>query len=612
MQISDLFGQYQRNFTSNSTDELKGASSMQKLVSTVSELAPGSVFEGTVASVRGGKVTLSLSTGQSIVAQLSAKVQLTVGQPMFFQVKSNEGGVLAIRPYNREGAGSNPILLNALTSAGVPVTERNLTMVNAMMHQQMPISKQSILDMVKYVSGNEDVSVQTVVDMVRLGIPVDAELAAQFERYQQGDYALLGKMDTAIEQVTDLLSNEDVLPDKAVEINHKLLDVILKPNAMSEVAMDDIEQLLLGNGAGRQAAATVESHTEMTQPFGMSQANGMIQMDGMTQAAIMMEGEGINANIPLASQPLQNVFSEAQLEHLTKLLQGTPAFIENTELFLPEAEEEVFVDTMDEDALRDAKEIQMEVVAELEPKRQQLNTELTVERFLKLIQQSLSNQREYGFVGVQKFLGSKEYTGLLKELLGEQWLIKPKELQQEGKVAESFERLLKQTQNLEQIVKSVGLEQSQLLQTTADIRSNVEFMNQINQVYTFVQLPLKLTGQNANGDLYVYTNKKNLNDPDVELSAFLHLDLEHLGPTDVSVKLLQKNVKTNFYFADDMSYELVQKYLPILEEKLKKKGYNCTFTVTNEKKQVDFVNDFLRKDLPPTGTLHRYSFDVRT
>ena len=106
MQISDLFGQYQRNFTSNSTDELKGASSMQKLVSTVSELAPGSVFEGTVSSVRGGKVTLSLSTGQSIVAQLSGKVSLAVGQPMFFQVKSNEGGVLAIRPYNREGAGS--------------------------------------------------------------------------------------------------------------------------------------------------------------------------------------------------------------------------------------------------------------------------------------------------------------------------------------------------------------------------------------------------------------------------------------------------------------------------------------------------------------------------
>ena len=588
MHISDLFGQYQRNFTNNSTDELKGASSMQKLVSSVSQLAPGSVFEGTVSSMRGGKVTLSLSTGQSIVAQLSGKVPLAVGQPMFFQVKSNEGGVISIRPYNREGAGSNPILLNALTSAGVPVTERNLAMVNSMMHQQMPIGKQSILDMIKYVGANEDVSVQTVVDMVRLGLPVDAELAAQFERYQLGDYELLGKMGAAIEQITDLLSDENLLPNKAVEINHKLLDVILNPNATEEVVMDDVEQLFLGNGAGKQAAATIELHTQLLQTDGRS------------------------GDSTLAGQTLQNVFSEAQLEQLTKLLQGTPSLLDSPELFLKETGEEVFVDTIDEETLQGSKDAQTEVVAEQTPKNQQLNVELTVERFLKLVKQGLSANQEYGFVGISKLLGSKEYTGLLKDLLEEQWLLNPKDLQEEGKVQESFERLLQQTNQLEQIVKSVGLEQSQLLQTTADIRGNVEFMNQVNQLYTFVQLPLKLTGQNANGDLYVYTNKKNLQDPDAEVSAFLHLDLEHLGSTDVSVKLLRKNVKTNFYFEDDLSFELVQKYLPILEEKLKQKGYTCTFTVTNEGKQVDFVKDFLRKDLPPAGTLHRYSFDVRT
>ena len=604
MQISDLFGQYQRNFTSNSTDELKGASSMQKLVSTVSELAPGSVFEGTVSSVRGGKVTLSLSTGQSIVAQLASKVQLTVGQPMFFQVKSNEGGVLAIRPYDRTGTGSNPILLNALTSAGVPVTERNLDMVNAMMRQQMPISKQSILDMVKLVSSNEDVAVQTIVDMARLEISVDSEMAAQFERYQQNDYVLLGKMDSAINQVTDLLSNENVLPDKAVEINHKLLDVILNPNTSAEVAMDDVEQLLLGNGAGRQAAAMMELHTaaqnESQNSAGVFYENGTFGAAGSQNAG---------QNIPLAGQLLQNVFTEAQMEQLTKLLQGTPSLVDNPELFLTETGEEIFVDTMAEETAQTA---QNEVVSEQAPAKQMLNPELTVERFLKIIKQSLSDKQEFGFVGVQKFFGSKEYQGLLKELLQEQWLVKPEELQKEGKVAESYERLLQQAERLEQIVRSTGMEQSQLLQTTADIRGNVEFMNQINQIYTYVQLPLKFSDQNANGDLYVYTSKKNLNDPDAELSAFLHLDMEYLGPTDVSVKLLRKNVKTNFYFADDMSYQLVQQYLPALEEKLRNKGFTCTFTVTNEEKKVDFVNDFLRKDLPPTGTLHRYSFDVRT
>ena len=42
----------------------------------------------------------------------------------------------------------------------------------------------------------------------------------------------------------------------------------------------------------------------------------------------------------------------------------------------------------------------------------------------------------------------------------------------------------------------------------------------------------------------MYTNKKNLKDSDTEVSAFLHLDLDNLGATDVSVKMLRKNVST--------------------------------------------------------------------
>ena len=41
-----------------------------------------------------------------------------------------------------------------------------------------------------------------------------------------------------------------------------------------------------------------------------------------------------------------------------------------------------------------------------------------------------------------------------------------------------------------------------------EIHSNVEFMNQVNQMYTYAQIPLKMSGQHASGELFVYTNKK--------------------------------------------------------------------------------------------------------
>lgn len=607
MHISNLVSQYQRNANNNSTEELKGATSMQKMVSAVSEMTQGSVFEGTVMSVKGGKVILSLSTGQNIVAQLEGRVQLKVGTPMFFQVKSNSGSVLAIKPYTGNGSGGNPILMNALTTAGVPVTERNLEMVKAMMHQQMPIDKQSILEMVKHVSANEQTNVQTIVDMVRLGLPVDAELAAQFEQYGKGDYALLGKMNSTVEQVLDLLGSEEVYSEKAVELHHKLVDMILNPETAMQSATDDVEQLLFRGAGQGQTAGTEQAATGKDAVLNMLLGNN--GQAGVT-VELHTQGQASDGQVAFSQQTLAQVFSEEQLEQITKMLQSTPTLVDNPTLFITETGEEIFVDTMQEENVPVTTD---EVAAEEQAAeaKQVLNTELTVEKFLKAIQQGLMNKQEFGFLGVQKFFGSKEYQSVLKELMQEQWLVRPEELDGE-QLKETYKKVLQQTGQLEQIMRSTGLEQQQFLQNVADIRGNVEFMNQLNQIYTYVQLPLKLSGQNANGDLYVYTNKKNLNDPDTELSAFLHLDLEHLGATDVSVKMLRKNVKTNFYFSDDASYELVQRHLPILEAKLNQKGYNCTFTVSNEDKKVDFVQDFLKKDMPSAGVLHRYSFDVRT
>ena len=96
MHISDMLGQYNRNISSG-TEELKAASGMQKVVSTLEELSSGSVFEGTVSSVKNGKVTLALSDGQTITARLSGKVPLSQGTPMFFQVKGNDGATMEIK-----------------------------------------------------------------------------------------------------------------------------------------------------------------------------------------------------------------------------------------------------------------------------------------------------------------------------------------------------------------------------------------------------------------------------------------------------------------------------------------------------------------------------------
>lgn len=73
MQIRDMLGQYSQN-VKNGTEELMSAQGTQKLVSSMQELEPGSTFEGTVNSVKNGKVVLALGNGQTITARLDGKV----------------------------------------------------------------------------------------------------------------------------------------------------------------------------------------------------------------------------------------------------------------------------------------------------------------------------------------------------------------------------------------------------------------------------------------------------------------------------------------------------------------------------------------------------------
>ena len=624
MHISDMLGQYNRNISSG-TEELKAASGMQKVVSTLEELSSGSVFEGTVSSVKNGKVTMALSDGQTITARLSGKVPLSQGTPMFFQVKSNDGATIEIKPYTGAGSGGNPILTNALTEGTVPVTERNLAMVDAMMKEQMPIDKQSLLNMARIANMNPGVDITTVVNMTKLGIPVSPEMAAQFENYMTDEHAILQEMDQAMNELADLAGSSDLTPNQAVQMNHKILSILLPEQTATGAPVNTEGQIetsgqTMAEGqivTGGQITAEGQIVTGgQTTAEGQTTSEGQILTDGRlgaeeqtvngeqttTAGQAIQEGTG--------GQAIGEVLSDQQFSSLGRLLQNIPSLVESTKLFPEAMEQDIFIDTLEDESVvqnlmaEDAK-------GEAADGKTTLDKNLTVSDFLRTVSQILSENNGTASQNIQKLLGSDAYKSLLRNVMEQQWLIQPEALKQEKKISQLYEKLEQQMRQVEDALKEAGITKTRFPETAAEVRGNIEFMNQLNQAYTYVQVPLKMSGQNANGELYVYTNKKNLRDPDAELSAFLHLDLEHLGSTDVSVKMQHRNVKTNFYMADDASYDLVEKYLPVLEQKLKDKGYQCTITMTKEEKKVSFGDDFLRKDMPQTGTLHRYSFDVR-
>ena len=467
---------------------------------------------------------------------------------MFFQVRANDGQTIAIRPYTELGNVSNPILLNALSAAQVPATDRTLVMVDTMMQEQMSIGRQSILDMAKLVGANPDANVQTIVQMTKLGLPVTEEMAAQFENYLSDRQALVGEMDLAAGHMMELLSDEALSPETAFSLYEKMLDIFMPgaeaadagvtAAAEQESSAAEAGAGVMAEAVGQENAATV-AEAEAGAPTAAEQgtaaasavaeeagAASTAETAGQGAAAEAETGVGVTAELTYgrtAETPgtVGELLSKEQIEHLGKMLRNIPALIGNEEIFAGGEQEEVFVDTLSEEGPEVAKLMAQEEAAQEQPV---LNEKLTAEQFLQKLGRALAQNGGFGFAGMQKLFAGKEFQTIFRSVIEKQWLLQPEELKQEHKVSGLYERLEQQLSQMEEAVRATGSTQNTFLQTASQVHGNLEFMNQMNQIYHYVQLPLKMSGQNANGELYVYANRKNLRDPDAELTAFLHLE----------------------------------------------------------------------------------------
>lgn len=577
MQISNLVSQYNNSVANG--EPMTGAKGVEKLVSSLNEMSKGMIFEGTVSSVRGNQVKLALSNGQQILARLAGKFSFEQGQSVFFQVKNNDGGTIEIKPYTVDGEGANLTLMDALKSAGLPVDGINLSMVNKMMEEQMPIDKTSLNQMYQLVQDNKDINVTTLVELKRLGIEINQVNAAQFENYANDKQAITIAMDSLIDELPNALSAEDLSMYKLVTQARDILNIVtegLPEEAFisSEASdMSQYETIMRDN----QSAPVVKKHFNIAELF----------------------------------ESLNSVSGESQDIHTTQKINNAPA----TDTILLQ-ENETKSNTIG--FLLSDKQIEElnEQVRMLLPNLQENNISLysedsSVVGILNDIKSMLENTPANADILRHLFSG-EAFKLMLKEALEQQWMIKPGDLEKNPKKLDGlYDKIEKQITNMEIILKTSGVVNPKAEALADNIRGNIEFMNQINEAYTYVQVPLKMNEKNASGQLYVYTNKKSMSNPDKELSAFLHLDLEHLGGTDVSIKMLHRKVTTNFYLDSDESYALVKQFLPVLEKRLQDKGYNCELNVNSGSKQMNFVAGFLKKDLPPTGQVHRYSFDIR-
>lgn len=594
MQISDMLAQYNRSSATGATATAP-QQGVQQLVSAVREMTVGNVFEGTVNDIKNGAVTLGLANGQTVQARIAAGVQLAVGQAMFFQVKSNDGTTVEIRPYTN-GNLNNPTLLKALDAAGIPAEPRMIDMVNSMMEEQMSIGRESLMDMARSISAYPDADIKSLVLMHKLDIPMSEEFIQQFENYKSDQAAITLQFDDVLESIGKLYQNENLSETEALELGSRIYQVLKQEGSLdaSAIVKDGVQK-----GSWSPVELQEGAILEGTSELAATEITGTELAEAETIEETL-DGVAVNSGEEVASEENAAQVSEEK----------TSSDAQGVQYYAGGSVGALFTEGQMKDFSNLLKEFPQLADSKLFTAEGNLNGNLSTGAFLKELHQALDEIMGLTGGSAKKLFSGKEYQKVLEYEVKQQWTLKPEEIKGDA-VKHLYEKMENQMQKMQELVQESGQSNTSLAKAVSNLQGNIEFMNQINNAYHYVQIPLRMSNQNAHGDLFVYTNKSGVDRPDGELSAFLHLDMDNLGATDVSVRMKDRKVHTNFYLEDEKSYDLIEEHMAELMQRLQEKGYSCTVQVENQFRKKNLVEDFMQQEHPSAGILHRYSFDMR-
>lgn len=225
------------------------------------------------------------------------------------------------------------------------------------------------------------------------------------------------------------------------------------------------------------------------------------------------------------------------------------------------------------------------------------------------------NNSELSKDALAELLNSTEYTNLLSDAIKQKFSLNKDTLKDAGEIDNLYKKMYDASNRLQESFQNMGGKAGeQMREQAGNMKQRLDFIQNLNDMYAYAQLPVKLQDEAFNSELFVYMNKKQQQSAKEAVSALLHLDMDHLGPTDVHVSLHGTTVHTKFYVEDPVSAKLLDEHMNRLEAAVAEKGFSLTNEVVMREPSImagpnPVVNEMLGNDIEKS--IKRYTFDVR-
>lgn len=582
-----------------SVSETSGVSSvaqtaLDKGMAALKSMTPGETLQGEVIGVNGNEIELKIADNAVVTAKLEQNMNVAVGQKMMFEISNNSNGQVALRALFTNLA-QEQLAQNALQMAGIEANGQTAQMISGLMKEGMPIDMQTLQsiyhDIVKY----PDVDQSLLVHMHKIGMETTPQNVEQFQALVNYEERLTGTIDELIRELPAELKNMTQMgeADKVMTVTRELVSMIAEQELQSvQTVTVNGEQMLAEGLADKNSIIgqmTGENGIVNPENGQVTDANGQVVIttaeevpvqapqSAMDKALAALQ-EAMNSNMPVNGEDgLVNTNQSASaVSEQSFLLSGDDKILSGV---LTKAEYAELANTLEQNGF--SKETVAQVRTGNLPMHE-LFTALKSELALK----------DAAVAG--KLWDNPAFGKLMSKQLQSSWLLKPSEVESGNNVTDFYNRLNTQVNSIINSMSQSLSESSVLSQSLQQFKENVDFLNNLNQLMPYVQLPLKMNGHSATGDLYVYADKKSLASGSDTVTAALHLDMQHLGMVDVFVKMQDKNVTTDFCLENEATLDFIAEHMDMLSERLERRGYSL-----NAQMKVKDTAMTLKEDILP-------------
>ena len=188
-------------------------------------LSTGQMIRGEVTDLRNREITITMEDNTVVTGQLQEGSNLSIGETAAFLITGIQPDKITLELLQNSLQSSERITVQkALEEAGLPVNEKNQSIVHELLQNKMPIHKQSILNILTQSYQFKDVSIPVLVAMNHLGMEMTEDSAAQFENCCTRETTLAGDAAVMTSALLSALKAAD--PQTNAEIVKRLLQML--------------------------------------------------------------------------------------------------------------------------------------------------------------------------------------------------------------------------------------------------------------------------------------------------------------------------------------------------------------------------------------------------